>query len=54
MAFNLSVPWALMSETLVERLETRLRQHPLPLSSLTIEITEDGPSGACASSVENA
>ncbi|WP_342215024.1 EAL domain-containing protein [Pseudomonas sp. TH32] len=46
------VPWALMSETLVERLETRLRQHPLPLSSLTIEITEDGPSGACASSVE--
>lgn len=51
MAFNLSLE-QLVSETLIERLETRLRQHPLPLSSLTIEITEDGPSGACASSVE--
>jgi EAL domain-containing protein (putative c-di-GMP-specific phosphodiesterase class I) len=51
MAFNLSLG-QLMSDTLVDRLETRLRKHSLPLSSLTFEITEDGPSAACATSVE--
>jgi len=51
MAFNLSLS-QLMNGTLIDRLETRLRQHPLPLSSLTFEITEDGPSCACVTSVE--
>lgn len=51
MAFNLSLS-QLMNDTLIDRFETRLRQHPLPLSSLTFEITEDGPNDACATSVE--
>ncbi|MBU4630950.1 EAL domain-containing protein (plasmid) [Pseudomonas sp. BF61] len=51
MAFNLSLS-QLMSDTLINCLETRLRRHPLPLSSLTLEITEDGPSSVCATSVE--
>lgn len=51
MAFNLSLD-QLMSDRLIERLENRLRQHSLPLSSLTFEITEDGPGDACASSVK--
>jgi EAL domain-containing protein (putative c-di-GMP-specific phosphodiesterase class I) len=51
MAFNLSLS-QLMNDTLIDRLETRLHQHPLPLSSLTLEITEDGPGVVCAISVE--
>ena len=51
MAFNLSLD-QLMSDALIECLETRLRQHALPLSSLTFEITEDGAGEACATSVK--
>ena len=51
MAFNLSLS-QLMSDTLIKLLETRLRQHPLPLSTLTFEITEDGPYSASAASVD--
>lgn len=51
MAFNLSLS-QLTSDTIINRLETRLRHHPLPLSSLTFEITEDGPGSVCATSVE--
>jgi len=51
MAFNLSLA-QLINGKLVEHLETRLRRHPLPLSSLTFEITEDGPIGASATNVE--
>ncbi|MCP1482002.1 EAL domain-containing protein (putative c-di-GMP-specific phosphodiesterase class I) [Pseudomonas chlororaphis] len=51
MAFNLS-PDQLTSGTLVQRLNVRLRQHPLPLATLTFEITESGPSIVCAAGVE--
>ncbi|XVO84811.1 EAL domain-containing protein [Pseudomonas palleroniana] len=51
-AFNLGL-LQLASEQLVDRLMTRLRKHPLPLSSVTLEITEDGPAVASDVCVEN-
>ncbi|PMY42025.1 EAL domain-containing protein [Pseudomonas sp. GW456-L14] len=39
-AFNLSLH-QLASDSLVDQLAARLQQHPLPLSSVTLEITED-------------
>lgn len=48
LAFNLSLH-QLASDTLVDRLVSRLKQHPLPLRSVTLEVTEDG--AVCASSV---
>lgn len=51
MAFNLSLT-QLINGKLVEHLETRLRHHPLPLSSLTFEITEDGPIRVSATNIE--
>lgn len=44
-AFNLSLLQLAKAE-LVNRLMSRLREHPLPLSSVTFEITEDGPAVA--------
>ncbi|MGW7774081.1 EAL domain-containing protein [Pseudomonas machongensis] len=40
-AFNLGLH-QLSSDELLDRLVARLYEHPLPLSSLTLEITEDG------------
>lgn len=51
-AFNLSLGQA-SDAALIQRLVERLRQHPLPLSQLTFEITEDGPASAGATCVEN-
>lgn len=51
LAFNLS-PDQLMSGTLIERLEVRLCQHPLPLSTLTFEITENGPATVSGASIQ--
>lgn len=51
LAFNLSMG-QLMNCTFIERLEARLRQHPLPLSALTFEITEGGPAVAPVASIE--
>lgn len=50
MAFNLSLTQ--LSETLIENLEVRLCQHPLPLSALTFEITEDGPHSISATDID--
>lgn len=51
LAFNLSLS-QLDSSTLIDRLEVRLRQHPLPLSTITFEITEDGPAVICPASIK--
>lgn len=50
-AFNLSLG-QLHDSQLVQRLAARLRKHPLPASTLTFEITEDGPASAGAACVE--
>ncbi|MBD8557124.1 EAL domain-containing protein [Pseudomonas fluorescens] len=42
LAFNLSLS-QLTSGSLVDRLREKLLKHPLPLCTLTFEITEDGP-----------
>lgn len=46
LAFNVSLS-QMQNWPLIERLACRLLRHPLPLSMLTFEITEDGP--ACVS-----
>ncbi|EKA29291.1 hypothetical protein PABE171_5737 [Pseudomonas aeruginosa ATCC 14886] len=51
-AFNLSL-YQLASEAWVSDLIARLQKHPLPLSLVTFEITEDGPNNASAPCVEN-
>lgn len=51
LAFNLSQS-QLSSSTLVDRLEERLREHPLPPSAITFEVTEDGPADLCATTVK--
>lgn len=50
-AFNLSLV-QLRSDVFIDRLTARLRKHPLPASTLTFEITEDGPSTANSTEVE--
>lgn len=52
LAFNVSLD-QLMNNQLLERLEARLRRHPLPASTLTFEITEDGPPIVPAQCVDN-
>ncbi|SFB39623.1 EAL domain, c-di-GMP-specific phosphodiesterase class I (or its enzymatically inactive variant) [Pseudomonas simiae] len=52
-AFNLSL-MQLANPELVSHLMTRLKKHPLPLSSVTLEITEDGPAVADEICVQNA
>ncbi|MBH3459973.1 EAL domain-containing protein [Pseudomonas putida] len=52
-AFNLSLP-QLANASSVERLIARLREHPLPLSWITLEITEDGPAVLSDFCVQNA
>jgi len=52
-ALNLSLLQLANSE-LVNRLMMRLRKHPLPLSSITFEITEEGPAVASKMCVQNA
>lgn len=51
-AFNLSM-LQLANTTLVNQLMKRLRKHPLPLSLVTLEITEDGPAVASDVCVHN-
>ncbi|MCK3838808.1 MULTISPECIES: EAL domain-containing protein [Pseudomonas] len=51
LAFNLSLS-QLNSSKLVERLETRLLEHPVRRSSLTFEITEDGPADLSDAHIE--
>lgn len=46
-AFNLSLG-QLRGDIFVDRLAARVRKHPLPASTLTFEITEDGPASASA------
>lgn len=50
-ALNLSLG-QLHDGQFVERLATRLREHPLPASTLTLEITEDGPASATPGCIE--
>lgn len=51
-AFNISL-LQLANAKLLNRLMSRLRQHPLPLSSVTLEITEDGPAVASEVCLQN-
>lgn len=51
-AFNLSLN-QLANETWVSALIARLQQHPVSLSLVTFEITEDGPAIASARCVQN-
>ncbi|MNJ23877.1 Phytochrome-like protein cph2 [compost metagenome] len=51
LAFNLSLS-QLTCGSLVDRLRGKLLKHPLPLRTLTFEITEDGPAAVSNSLIE--